>query len=435
MTTFDLARSLAALRSADTLEVEGRVRSLVGLAVRATIPGVRLGDVVRIERRRAAPLLAEVVGFHLDEATLMPLGAPDGVGADDVVRPTGGALTIRCGEALLGRVLDGLGAPIDGGPAIEGEPWDVMRAPPAALERPRIARAMPVGVRAIDGLLTIGEGQRVGIFAGSGVGKSTLLGQIARGAEADVFVACLVGERGREVVEFLEDALGSEGRARGVVVCATSDAPALVRMRSAWVATAIAEWWRERGARVVLLMDSVTRFARAAREVGLAAGEPPARRGFPPSAFAMLPQLLERSGTSGRGSITAFYTVLVEGGDMDEPIADEVRGILDGHVVLDRALAARGRWPAIDPLASLSRVMGRVAGEAHRAAAEQVRAHVAAYESKRDLVLLGAYARGSDARLDAALGRIDAIEAFLRQSPVERAPLEETVAALGRLAR
>lgn len=433
--TLDLARSLAALRGTDTLRVTGHVRELVGLSIRASIPGVRLGEVVEIERRDRAPLLAEVVGFHLDDATLMPLGSAEGVGADDPVRPTGRPLSVRMSERVLGRVLDGLGEPIDGGPEIEGEPWDVMRAPPSPLARPRIARPLATGVRALDALATIGEGQRLGLFAGSGVGKSTLLGQIARHADADVFVACLVGERGREVREFLEDALGDAGRARGVVVCATSDTPALVRMRSAWVATAIAEWFRDRGARVLLMMDSVTRFARAGREVGLAAGEPPARRGYPPSVLAMLPQLLERSGTSERGSITALYTVLVEGGDMDEPIADEVRGILDGHVVLDRALAARGRWPAVDPLASLSRVMDRVTSEAHRDAAAKLRALLALYESKRDLVMLGAYKRGSDPRLDAALARIDEIEMFLRQGRHESARLEDTIAALERVVR
>ncbi|AKF11301.1 FliI/YscN family ATPase [Sandaracinus amylolyticus] len=431
--TFDLARSLAALRRADTVRVTGSVRELVGLSIRAAVPGVRLGEIVEIERRAHPPLLAEVVGFHLDDATLMPLGSAEGVGADDPVRPTGRPLSVRVSEQVLGRVLGGLGEPIDGGPAIDGDEWDVMRPPPNPIARPRITRPLALGVRAIDALTTVGEGQRIGLFAGSGVGKSTLLGQIARQADADVFVVCLVGERGREVREFLEDALGDDGRARGVVVCATSDTPSLVRMRSAWVATAIAEWFRERGKRVLLMMDSLTRFARAGREVGLAAGEPPARRGYPPSTFAMLPQLLERSGTSEHGSITAFYTVLVEGGDMEEPIADEVRGILDGHVVLDRALGARGRWPAIDPLVSLSRVMDAITTPAHRDAAARLRAHLALYESKRDLVMLGAYKRDSDPRLDAALSRVDAIEAFLRQGKHERSTLDDAVAELARI--
>jgi type III secretion protein N (ATPase) len=335
---------------------------------------------------------------------------------------------------LLGRVLDGLGEPIDGGPALvpgpDLTPLPVMRAPPNPLSRPRIARPLPLGVRALDGLLTVGEGQRIGLFAGSGVGKSTLLGQIARQASADVFVVCLIGERGREVVEFLEDALGPEGRRRGVIVCATSDAPALVRLESAYVATAIAEHFRDRGQRVLLLMDSVTRFARAGREVGLAAGEPPARRGYPPSVLAALPGLLERSGTGPAGSITALYTVLVEGGDMEEPIADEVRGILDGHVVLDRQLAVRGRWPAIDPLASLSRVMEHVTSEEHRAAARKLRELLGLYEQKRDLVLLGAYKKGTDAQLDAALARIEKIEAFLRQGQKETSTFGDTLTRL-----
>jgi type III secretion protein N (ATPase) len=431
----DLTKMLDAVANADPVRVAGRVRAVVGLSVRAAIPGLRLGEMVEIGRRDAEPLAAEVVGFVEEDALLMPLGSAEGVGPDDPVRPTGEPLAIRCSEELLGRVIDGLGQPIDGGPAIEGERWAVMRDPPNPMSRPRIERPLVLGVRAIDGLLTVGEGQRIGLFAGSGVGKSTLLGQIARQADADVFVACLIGERGREVREFLEDALGDEGRARGVVVCATSNAPALVRLKSAYIATAVAEWFRDRGKRVLLMMDSVTRFARAGREVGLAAGEPPARRGYPPSVFAALPGLLERSGTSERGSITAFYTVLVEGGDMEEPISDEVRGILDGHVVLTRELGARGRWPAIDVLHSLSRVMDAVTDEAHRAAARTLREHLALYEQKRDLVSLGAYKKGSDPRLDAALARIDGIEAFLRQGKHERSSLEDTVAKLAALAR
>ena len=430
----DLARLEASLGEVAPVATEGRVRAIVGLSIRAAVPGARLGELVEIVRRGLPPLPAEVVGFELDDVMLVPFGTAEGVGPDDAVRATGRAHTITCGPSLLGRVLDGLGQPIDGGPPLVGERWAVMREPPNPMTRPRIERALPLGIRALDGLLTTGEGQRVGLFAGSGVGKSTLLGQIARQAEADVFVACLIGERGREVREFLEDALGPSGRARGVVVCATSDAPAMVRKKSAYVATAIAEHFRDQGKRVVLLLDSVTRFARAGREVGLSAGEPPARRGYPPSVFAELPRLLERSGTSEKGSITAFYTVLVEGGDMEEPIADEVRGILDGHVVLDRQLAARGRFPAIDPLVSLSRVMDGIVPPAHRDAASRLRAAIALYESKRDLVTLGAYKKGSDPRLDQVLSRIDAIEAFLKQRRDETSPLAQTVAALGKLA-
>ncbi|MEM9863953.1 MAG: FliI/YscN family ATPase [Myxococcota bacterium] len=419
----------ARLEAAPSVAIQGEVRSLVGLAIVASVPGARVGDSVRILRRGAAPLAAEVVGFDGDHAQLMALGKLEGVGAGDVVECVGEAMSIRCGEGLLGRVLNGLGEPIDGGGPIEGERWAVHRPPPSPMERPRIEAPLTLGVRCLDAFCTVGEGQRVGLFAGSGVGKSTLLGQIARSSDADVFVACLVGERGREVREFLEDSLG-EGRQRGVVVCATSDEPALVRLRSAEVATAIAEWFRDQGKRVVLLMDSVTRFARAGREVGLAAGEPPARRGYPPSVFAALPQLLERSGMGARGSITAFYTVLVEGGDMDEPIADEVRGILDGHVVLDRALGARGRWPAVDVLASLSRVMDAVASAEHIEHAQAVRGHLAAYEEKRDLITLGAYKKGSDRRVDEAIRRIERIEAFLRQSKHEAAALDATLRAL-----
>jgi len=294
------------------------------------------------------------------------------------------------------------------------------------LRRAPITRPLPLGVRAVDALLTVGEGQRLGLFAGSGVGKSTLLGQIARQTEADVAVIALVGERGREVGEFLDGALGPVGRARSVVVCATSDAPSLVRLRSAFVATAIAEWFRAQGKRVLFMLDSLTRVARAQREVGLAAGEPPARQGYPPSVFALLPRLLERTGTDERGSITALYTVLVAGGDMDEPIADEVRGILDGHVVLSRELAARGHWPAIDVLASLSRLMTAVAEAPHRAAAARLREWLAAHERHRDLIVLGAYEGGSDAATDAALARWDALMAFLRQTTEEAAPFAET---------
>jgi type III secretion protein N (ATPase) len=429
----DLGTLGSRLDEARTVEAAGRVRAIVGLAIRAAVPGARLGELVEIVRRGLPPLPAEVVGFELDDVMLVPLGAAEGIGPDDPVHASGKTHEIVVGPALLGRVLDGLGQPIDGGPALVGERYAVMRDPPNPMTRARIERPMALGIRTLDGLLTTGEGQRVGLFAGSGVGKSTLLGQIARQAEADVFVVCLIGERGREVREFLEDSLGESGRARGVVVCATSDAPAMVRKKSAYVATAIAEHFRDQGKRVLFLLDSVTRFARAGREVGLSAGEPPARRGYPPSVFAELPRLLERSGNAERGSITAFYTVLVEGGDMEEPIADEVRGILDGHVVLDRALAARGRFPAIDPLVSLSRAMDGIVTPQHRDAAARLRAAIALYESKRDLVTLGAYKKGSDAKLDQVLARIDAMEAFLKQRRDERVGLSETAAQLAKL--
>lgn len=430
----DLADALAAIESTNPLRITGRVTEVTGLVARASIAGVRVGEVVTIESggttsdARAVRVAAEVVGFRGDEAVLMPLGDLTGVGPDSFVTPSGRSLTIQVGEGLLGRVLDGLGNPSDGRGPLAGptETWPVDRAAPDPLRRRRIETPLALGVRALDGLLTVGEGQRVGLFAGAGVGKSTLLGQIARQTEADVNVIALVGERGREVVEFIEDALGDTGRQRSVVVCATSDAPSLVRRRSAFVATAIAEWWRQRGRRVLLMMDSLTRFARAQREVGLAAGEPPVRQGYPPSVFASLPRLLERTGNDARGSITALYTVLVAAGDMEEPIADEVRGLLDGHVVLTSELAMRDHWPAVDVLASLSRVMSRVADPEVRRAASRVREWLAALHDKRDLIALGAYVRGSDARTDEALQRRDAIDAFLRQGSDESSSAAET---------
>jgi type III secretion protein N (ATPase) len=426
----DIDALKARLAATPTLRPTGRVKAVTGLALRFTLPGVRIGDVVHV-KRRGAPLACEVVGFQEGEAVGMALGPLAGVGPDDEVETTGEPLRVRASAALLGRVVDGLGRPIDGGPAIvDGELVLVDRDPPSAMERRPIQRPLATGVRVVDGLLTLGEGQRIGLFSGSGVGKSTLLGAIARGAEADAVVVALVGERGREVGEFLERSLGERGRAKSVVVVATSDASPLERLRAAQVATAYAERFRDEGKRVVLLVDSVTRFARAQREVGLAAGEPPARRGFPPSVFAMLPRLLERSGQAARGSITAIYTVLVEGGDLDEPIADEARGILDGHVVLDRAIAARGRYPAVDVTMSLSRVMDAIASREHREMARRLRALVATFEAKRDLVTLGAYAKGSDRELDEALARMPRIERFLAQNADEIEPFEATIAAI-----
>jgi type III secretion protein N (ATPase) len=419
----------ARLERASSVRASGRVTAVTGLSLRFALPAVRVGDVVLV-RRRGDALACEVVGFERGEAIGMPLGPLAGVGPDDEVESTGGPLTVRASGALLGRVVDGLGRPFDGGPVIDGELVAVDRDPPSALARRPVRTPLATGVRVLDGLLTLGEGQRMGLFAGSGVGKSTLLGAIARGTEADAVVVALVGERGREVGEFLERSLGPEGRRKSVVVVATSDVPALERLRAAQVATAYAEYFRDQGARVALLVDSVTRFARAQREVGLAAGEPPARRGYPPSVFAMLPRLLERSGQSDRGSITAIYTVLVEGGDMDEPIADEVRGILDGHIVLDRTLAARGRYPAVDVPGSLSRVMDGIVDREHREAARRLRALVTTYEAKRDLVILGAYAKGTDKELDDALARMPRIEAFLAQDPSEIGAPDATLAML-----
>lgn len=407
---------------------------VTGLLLRVLLPGARISDVLLI-RRRGEPLLAEVVGFQQGEALVVPLGEPTGVGPDDVVEATGEALQVSAGAALLGRVLDGLGRPIDGRPSPAGlVPVPVDRAPPAALSRRPVSAPFETGVRAIDALLTLGVGQRVGLFAGSGVGKSTLLGAIARGAVADVVVVALVGERGREVGEFLEQSLGEAGRRRAVVVVATSDAPPVERLRAAQVATAVAEHFRELGKSVLLLVDSITRFARAQREIGLAAGEPPARRGYPPSVFTQLPRLLERSGQGERGAITAIYTVLVEGSDMDEPIADEVRGILDGHIVLDRRLASRGHYPAIDVLSSLSRVMPSVTRKSQQVAAQRARALLAAYEEKRDLIALGAYSKGSDQRLDQAIAAAPELERFLRQEASSIEPFTTTTQNLEAIA-
>ncbi len=431
MTSLDALK--AKLKATAALRPSGRVLAVTGLALRFSMPGVRVGDVVHV-KRRGEPLACEVVGFDRGEAVGMPLGAITGVGPDDEVESTGAGFVVRASEALLGRVVDGLGRPIDRrGPIEGGAVVPVDADPPGSLDRRPVTRPLPTGVRVLDGLLTIGEGQRIGLFAGSGVGKSTLLGAIARGTAADVVVVGLVGERGREVGEFLEHALGEEGQKRSVVVVATSDVAALERLRAAQVATAYAEYFRDQGKSVMLLVDSVTRFARAQREVGLAAGEPPARRGYPPSVFAMLPRLLERSGQGTRGAITAIYTVLVEGGDMDEPIADEVRGILDGHVVLDRMIAARGRYPAVDPTASLSRVKDAVVQPAHRDAARRLRMLVAHYEAKRDLVMLGAYAKGSDKLLDEALAKMPKIEQFLAQSPLDRVAIDDTIAMLSQV--
>lgn len=412
----------------------GKVDEVVGLVIRASLPGVALGEVVRIDRRGAPPLPAEVVGFRGEQAVLLPLGEVAGIAPAGRVWRTGAPLAIRCSDGLLGRVLDGTGAPLDDGPPLTGEAWPVDRPAPPALTRPPITTPQPTGVRAIDALLTLGRGQRVGLFAAAGVGKSTLLGQIARGAAADVIVVCLVGERGRELAELLTEEL-APARARTVVVCATSDAPPLVRLRAIHTATAIAEWFRDRrGAQVLMLCDSLTRVARAQREVGLSAGEPPARHGYPPSVFALLPRLIERTGATPAGSITAIYTVLVAGNDLDEPIADEVRGLVDGHIVLDRRLAQRGHFPPIDIVASGSRLMPRVVEPGHLAAAGAVRARLAIYEDHRDLITLGAYQAGRDRAVDAAVAAYPAIERLVRQGRDAQSAWQESLTGLLTLA-
>ena len=419
----------------DAANREGRVDEVTGLVVRATVPGVALGEVVKIDRRDRAPLAAEVVGFRGEQAVLVPLGELAGIAPASAVWRTGAPFSILCGDDLLGRVLDGIGQPVDGGAPLAGETWLVDRPAPAALSRPPITAPQPTGVRAIDTMLTLGRGQRVGLFAAAGVGKSTLLGQIARGAQADVIVLCQVGERGRELGELLKDEL-SGARGRVVAVCATSDAPPLVRLRAVHVATAIAEWFRDRrGASVLLLVDSLTRVARAQREVGLSAGEPPARHGYPPSVFALLPRLIERAGATPDGVITALYTVLVAGNDLDEPIADEVRGLVDGHIVLDRRLAQRGQFPPIDVVGSTSRLMQRVVDPRHLAAAARVRERLAIYEENRDLITLGAYQTGRDNKIDDAVAAYPGIERVMRQGRDETTDWDHAVTSLLTLAR
>ncbi len=426
----DFSHLLGRLDKAPPVSVKGRVREVTGLVVKASVPEAKVGDLVKIECGNGDSKLAEVVGFKDELSVLMPLGEVDGIGPNSEVEATGRPLSIPCGEGLLGRVLNGIGEPIDGGPPLVGEgfeEWSIARTPPDPMERERITAPLSMGIRAIDGLLTVGVGQRIGLFAGSGVGKSTLMGQIAKGSDAEVIIISLIGERGREVKDFLEEVLGDDGLKRAVVVCATSDAPSLVRLKSAYVATAIAEWFRDQGKNVLMMMDSVTRFARAQREVGLAAGEPPARQGYPPSVFSMLPKLLERTGNSSKGSITALYTVLVAGGDMEEPIADEVRGIVDGHILLNRKLATRNHWPAIDVLPSLSRVMNAVVSNEHKEAAAQFREVLSTYESKRDLISLGAYQYGSDEKVDYAMDLIEELESILKQGLEEQTSLDETL--------
>ena len=421
-----------AVAKARTFDLVGRVEQVIGLTLEARGPAVELGELCRISGRGArGPILGEVVGFRGDRVLIMPLDELDGVGPGAKVVAEGRPLTVGAGDGLLGRVVDGLGRPIDGRGPVGAVEWrQVHNAPPHPLKRRRINQPLPVGVRAVDGLLTCGKGQRMGIFSGSGVGKSTLLGMIARNTSADVNVIALVGERGREVRDFLEKDLGPEGLSRSVVVVATSDRPALVRVKAAFVATSIAEHFRDQGKDVLLMMDSVTRFAMAQREIGLATGEPPATRGYTPSVFALLPRLLERAGNAGYGSITGFYTVLVDGDDFTEPVTDAARGILDGHLVLTRELAAQTHYPAIDVLGSVSRLMNEVVTPEHLAAAAQVKSIIASYREAVDLVNIGAYARGSNPKVDRALLLIDAINGFLRQGISERFTFERTVGEL-----
>ncbi len=425
-----------AVRETAPAQVKGRVVQVLGTIIQAVAPGVRIGEICMLRNPWDGwELAAEVVGFSRQAALLTPLGDTQGVSSSTEVIPTGSVQQVGVGPALLGRVLDGMGRPLDGGPPIVAETfYPVYADPPNPMTRKIISRPMPLGLRAMDGLLTCGEGQRMGIFAAAGGGKSTLLSCLVKGCAADVVVLALIGERGREVREFIEHDLGPEGLKRSVLVVSTSDRSAMERLKASYVATAVAEYFRDQGQSVLLLMDSVTRFARALREIGLAAGEPPTRRGFPPSVFASLPRLMERAGNSDKGSITALYTVLVEGDDMTEPVADETRSILDGHVILSRKLAQADHYPAIDVLAGVSRVMNAIVSREHREAAGRVRAMLAKYREVELLLQIGEYKQGADKEADEAIARMDGINAYLRQGLDERTGFDEAVGALMALA-
>jgi flagellum-specific ATP synthase len=410
----------------------GRVTRVVGLVIEATGLDVGVGELCRVtSMTEDRSILAEVVGFNEQHVILMPLGELDGLHAGSFVQPLGRSFGVDVGPGLLGRIVNGLGHPIDGlGPLGMTERVPLVAEPPNPLERQIIDQPIETGVRAIDGLLTIGRGQRVGIFAGSGVGKSTLLGMIARHTSADVNVIALLGERGREVRDFLEHSLGAEGLARSVVVVATGDQAALVRARGALVATAIAEYFRDQGKHVMLMVDSVTRVAMAWREIGLATGEPPTTKGYPPSVFASLPRLLERAGNSNHGGITGIYTVLVDGDDFNEPVADATRSILDGHIVLTRKLASAGHFPAIDVLESKSRVRDQIISKDQRSSAEMILRLEASYREKEDLILVGAYQQGTNPNVDAAVQYRGDVLNFLRQSADDSSPMKQTQAAM-----
>jgi type III secretion protein N (ATPase) len=432
------ARLMAGIDSFEPFPLVGRVRKVVGTIIHAVVPKVEIGGIVELATPGGgARILAEVVGFLNEEALLSPIGEIQGIAPNTEVRPTGRVQEVRVGDGLLGRVLDGMGQCIDGGPEPQLPPvrYPVYQMPPDPMKRQVIMQPLSLGVRAIDALLTCGEGQRMGVFAAAGGGKSTLLSMFVKGAAVDVTVVALIGERGREVREFIEKDLGRDGMERAVVVVATSDRSAMERVKAAYVATAIAEYFRDQGRKVLFLMDSVTRFARALREIGLAAGEPPTRRGFPPSVFSSLPKLMERAGTNDKGSITALYTVLVEGDDMTEPVADETRSILDGHIVLSRELAEANHYPAIDILKSKSRVMDAIVPQSHQRLAGRLRSLMAKYGDVELLVRIGEYQKGSDPEADLAIGKHAAINAFLRQGVDERVAYATSIEQLEALIR
>ncbi|CFX64909.1 ATPase, type III secretion system, FliI/YscN [Syntrophomonas zehnderi OL-4] len=429
----DTHKYFSVLDKTNPCTLRGKITQAIGLTLEATGPRVSIGELCMVGTNQADREMVpcEVVGFRNNRILLMPLGNLEGIGPGSEMIASGTSLKVNVGMDLKGRVLNGMGEPIDDGGRVNFQTtYPVMNPAPNPLKRKRIQEILPVGVKAIDGLITVGRGQRLGIMAGSGVGKSTLLGMIARNTEADINVIALIGERGREVREFLERDLGPEGLARSVVVVATSDQPALVRLKGAFVATSIAEFFRDQGLDVLLLMDSLTRFALAQREVGLAIGEPPATRGYTPSVFALMPKLLERAGTSEKGTITGLYTVLVEGDDMNEPVTDAVRGIVDGHIALSRDIAALNMYPAIDIMQSISRVMIDIVEPEHLERANRFRSILAIYEEARDLIDIGAYKKGSNARIDEAVRLIENCWDFLKQDIYDQAPFTSTLEAL-----
>lgn len=430
--TINLKKYISAVEDKRFMKYTGNITKVTGLTIESNGPMATIGELCHIyPDGRGEPVLSEVVGFKDDKILLMPLGEMEGISSGSIVVGSGKTLRVNVGDELIGRVLDGLGNPMDGlGPIKSNKFYPVSSPPPNPLDRMVITEPLSVGIRAIDGLLTCGKGQRVGIFAGSGVGKSTLMGMISRNSTADVNVIGLIGERGREVREFLENDLTDEGLSKSVVVVVTSDQPALIRVKAAMVTTAIAEYFRDQGLNVMLLMDSLTRFSMAQREIGLAIGEPPVTRGFTPSVFAMMPKLLERTGSSDKGTITGLYTVLVDGDDLTEPITDTARGILDGHIVLSRKLANSNHYPAIDVLASISRVMPNIASKEHIKMASTIKDIMSVYNEAEDLINIGAYKRGSNKKIDLAIKLIDDINGFLRQETYKSPTFEETLETL-----
>ncbi|HHY16936.1 MAG TPA: flagellar protein export ATPase FliI [Firmicutes bacterium] len=431
MTELKYAVYSEAIRMAQTLTYRGTVLNIIGLLIEAAGPKTKMGEICRLIPDSETPILGEVVGFRAGRVLLMPFGDLDGIAPGSIVEATGRELEVPASREMLGRITDALGFPIDQKPSWRADSYcPVMERPPAPLDRGLIKDPLATGIRAIDALLTLGQGQRIGVFSGSGVGKSTLMGMVARNTSGDVNVIALIGERGREVREFIEKDLGEKGLKRSVVVVATSDEPPLLRIKAAWVATAIAEYFRDQGLNVLLMMDSITRWCMALREVGLAIGEPPTTRGYTPSVFANLPRLLERAGKGNKGSITGIYTVLVEGDDMDEPIADAARGTLDGHIVLSRDLAQMGHYPAIDVLGSVSRLMTDVAKEEHLSLAQEIRSILATYRKAEDLINIGAYVEGSNPNIDKALHYIQRVNSFLKQGVDESILFDSAVSQM-----